>query len=64
MKKTTSRDLEIAAFMGAVMRDENDDFVRRLVSALSKLDAAELELLGKVFMKLAAECKKEDQAEA
>lgn len=64
MKKTISRDIEIAAFMGAVMRDENDDFVRRLVSVLSKLDVAEWELLEKMAMKLAAEAKKEDQAEA
>lgn len=64
MKKTVSRDLEIAAFMGAVMRDENDDFVRRLIAVLSKLDVAEWELLEKMAIKLAAESKKEDQAGA
>ena len=64
MLKPVNRDVEIAAFMGDVMRGESDDFRRRLVSVLAKLDPSEWELLEKMALKLAAECKKEDQAEA
>lgn len=60
--KPVSRDAEIASFMGDVMRGEDGDFRRRLVSVLAKLDAAEWELLEKMALKLADECKKGDQA--
>ena len=59
-----NRDLEIASFMGDVMRGEDADFRRRLISVLSRLDVAEWELLAKVALKLAEEAKKEDQANA
>ena len=62
--KTVSRDEEIAVFMGDVMRGEDADFRRRLVSVLARLEPAEWELLEKMALKLAAESKKEDQAEA
>lgn len=65
MFKPVSRDKEIAAFMGDVMRGETDDFRRRLVAVLAKLDPEEWELLERMALKLVAECtKKEDQAEA
>lgn len=64
MEKPMSRDQEIAAFMGDVMASETDDFRRRLMAVLAKLDVAEWELLEKMALKLAAESKKEDQAEA
>lgn len=65
MFKPVSRDEEIAAFMGDVMRGETDDFRRRLVAVLAKLDSEEWELLERMALKLVAECtKKEDQAEA
>lgn len=59
-----SRDAEIAAFMGDVMHGESGDFRRRLIAVLAKLDTSEWELLEKMALKLAEECKKEDQAEA
>lgn len=62
MLKPVSRDAEIASFMGDVMRGEDGDFRRRLISVLAKLDASEWELLEKMALKLAAESKKEDQA--
>lgn len=61
-ERPVSRDAEIASFMGNVMRGESDDFRRRLVAVLAKLDASEWELLEKMALKLAVECKKEDQA--
>lgn len=65
MFKPVNRDAEIAAFMGDVMRGETDDFRRRLVAVLTKLDSEEWELLEQMALKLVAECtKKEDQAEA
>lgn len=62
MFKPISRDAEIAAFMGDIMRGEDADFRRRLVSVLARLDVSEWELLEKMALKLAAEYKKEDQA--
>ena len=64
MMKPVSRDEEIACFMGNVMSGESADFRRRLVSVLARLEPAEWELLEKMALKLAAESKKEDQAEA
>ena len=58
MLQPVNRDAEIAAFMGDVMRGENEDFRRRLVAALSKLSIEEWELLEKVALKLADENKK------
>lgn len=60
MMRPVSRDEEISSFMGDVMRGESDDFRRRLVAVLSKLDASEWELLEKMALKLADECKKGD----
>lgn len=62
MMKPVNRDAEIASFMGDVMRGESDDFRRRLVAVLAKLDASEWELLEKMALKLADECKTGDQA--
>lgn len=55
-----SRDAEIASFMGDIMRGEDADFRRRLISVLARLDMAEWELLERMALKLAAEAKKED----
>ena len=60
MMRPVNRDAEIASFMGDVMRGESDDFRRRLVAVLAKLDASEWELLEKMALKLADECKKGD----
>lgn len=62
MLKPINRDAAIAAFMGEVMKGEDADFRRRLIAVLSKLDTDEWELLEQMALKLAAECKKEDQA--
>lgn len=62
MMKPVNRDAEIASFMGDVMRGESDDFRRRLVAVLAKLDASEWELLEKMALKLAEESKTGDQA--
>ena len=61
MAKPVNRDLEIASFMGDVMRGEDADFRRRLISVLSRLDVSEWELLEKMALKLADEIKKGDQ---
>ena len=50
-----SRDEEIAAFMGRVMKGEQPDFRRRLIAVLSKLDTEEWELLEKMAQKLVEE---------
>lgn len=55
-----SRDAEIAAFLGDVMRGEKEDFRRRLVSVLVRLEPAEWELLANMAQRLAEEYKKED----
>lgn len=62
MFKPVNRDAEIAAFMGDIMRGEDADFRRRLISVLARLDVSEWELLEKMALKLSAEAKKEDQA--
>ena len=53
MMRPVSRDEEISSFMGDVMRGESDDFRRRLVAVLAKLDASEWELLENMALKLA-----------
>lgn len=58
MMQPINRDAEIAAFMGDVMRGENEDFRRRLVAALSKLSVEEWELLESLALKLVDENKK------
>lgn len=60
MMRPVSRDEEISSFMGDVMRGESDDFRRRLVAVLAKLDVSEWEILEKMALKLADECKKGD----
>lgn len=58
MMQPINRDAEIAAFMGDVLRGENEDFRRRLVAALSKLSVEEWELLESLALKLVDENKK------
>lgn len=60
MLSPISRDSEIAAFMGDIMHGEDADFRRRLIAVLARLDVAEWELLEKMALKLAGECKNED----
>ena len=60
MFRPVNRDTEIASFMGNVMRGEDDDFRRRIIAVLAKLDASEWDLLEKMALKLANERKKGD----
>lgn len=61
MRRHVSRNTEIAAFMGEVMRGESEDFRRRLVAALAKLDTEQWEMLEQLAVNLAEEAKKEGQ---
>lgn len=62
MFESVRRDVEIASFVGDVMRGESDNFRRRLMAVLSKLSPSEWELLESMALKLADECRKGDQA--
>lgn len=44
-----SKSDQLAAFFGDVLRDEEDDFRRRFISALSQMTTAEWKLLEKVL---------------
>lgn len=59
MFRNISRKDEISAFMGDVLRGEND-FKQRLISVLSRLDAPQWEALESVARGLAEEEKKEN----
>lgn len=50
-----SRDEEIARFFGEVLKDERDDFRRRLIHALSKLSADEWAMIERRARELLAE---------
>ncbi len=61
MFKPVNRDAELAAFLGDIMKDEDDDYRRRLLSVLQRLDRIEdWELLERVATRLAEDSKKED----
>ncbi|MFW5544101.1 MAG: helix-turn-helix domain-containing protein [Prevotella sp.] len=60
MFNPVNRDEEISAFIGDIMSDESDNFRRRLISVLSRLDASEWSLLEKMAMRLAEAEKKEE----
>lgn len=61
MFKPVNRDAELAAFLGDIMKDEDDDYRRRLLSVLQRLDRIEdWELLERVATRLAEGIKKED----
>lgn len=50
-----TRDEEIAAFVGSALSGEDDNFRKRFLSMLSKLDEKEWELLEKMAKKMAGE---------
>lgn len=60
MFNPVNRDEEISAFIGDIMSDESDNFRRRLISVLSRLDASEWSLLEKMAMRLAEVEEKEE----
>ena len=53
MFREMSRDDEIAAFFGDVLRDESDDFRKRFIAMLSKLDTSDWAELERMALKLA-----------
>ena len=55
-----SRDEEISAYLGQIMSDDDDNFRRRLISVLTRLDEEGLELVVRMAERLAAETKKAD----
>lgn len=54
-----SRDEELAAFFGSVIKGDDQDFCRRLLSVLSRLSTEEWELLEKMAWKLVDELRPE-----
>lgn len=54
-----SRDEEIAAFMGDVLSGESDNFRRRFIAMLSKLNEDQWELLEQMVDEMAKEIKKD-----
>ena len=60
MHKPVERDAELEVFLSEVMNSESEDFRRRLITVLSKLDHNEWALLEKMAVRLAADSKKED----
>lgn len=50
-----SRDVELAAFFGEVLRGEAPDFRRRFIAALSRLSADDWDLLERMVTSLAEE---------
>ena len=54
-----SRDEELSAFFGDVLKGEDPDFRRRLLSVLSRLSTEEWELLEKMAWKLVDELRPE-----
>lgn len=55
-----TKDEELGAFVGSVMKGEYGDFRRRLVSVLSRLDENEWKLLEKMAVSLVEEMKNAD----
>lgn len=54
-----TRDEEIAAFMGDVMAGESDNFRRRFIAMLSRLNADQWELLEQMVNEMSNETKKD-----
>lgn len=54
-----TRDEEIAAFMGDVLAGESDNFRRRFIAMLSKLNENQWELLEQMVDEMAKEIKKD-----
>lgn len=59
MKRSTSRDEEIECFMNSILGSEEEDFRRRLINVLCRLDEKEWELLESMALKLADETRPE-----
>lgn len=53
MLQELSRDDEIAAFIGDVLRSESDSFRKRFIAVLSRLDSSDWEVLEKIAQQMA-----------
>ena len=60
MFRQQSRNDELTAFMGDLLKNETPDSRARLVSVLARLDTEEWRLLEKMALKLVDEMKKEE----
>ena len=58
MSKPINRNIEIENFMNSILRTESEDFRRRLISVLTRLNEDEWELLEAMALKLAEETEK------
>ena len=63
MFRQQSRNDELTAFMGDLLKNETPDFRVRLVSVLARLDTEEWRLLEKLALKLVDEIKKEEASQ-
>lgn len=63
MFRQQSRNDELTAFMGDLLKNETPDFRVRLVSVLARLDTEEWRLLEKMALKLVDEIKKEEASQ-
>ena len=61
MFRELSRDQELANFFWDVLRGESDDFRKRFISMLSRLDTTDWEALGRMAEKLIAEARAEPE---
>ena len=61
MFRELSRDQELANFFGDVLRGESDDFRKRFISMLSRLDTTDWEALERMAEKLIAEARAEPE---
>ena len=61
MFRALSRDQELANFFGDVLRGESDDFRKRFISMLSRLDTTDWEALERMAEKLIAEARAEPE---
>lgn len=61
MFRELSRDQELAIFFGDVLRGESDDFRKRFISMLSRLDTTDWEALERMAEKLIAEAPAEPE---
>ena len=60
MFRKQNRDEELADFFNDVLQDKPDDFRRRFIQILSRLDVKEWELLEQMALRLADETEKAD----
>ena len=55
-----TRSQEIADFVGGVLKGEDDNFKRRFISVLARLDESDWEIIEKMALKLVEKGQKKD----